>query len=234
MLLYALVYLAIVAMVMSMPSINCVANVRGKKYDISADTVGEFSQKVETASGLVASEQSVLFRGKVLNPSDKLKDLGISSGDVLNVLKGRKVRAPRAKLPADLGSMESLSRRPSAEGLSDMPSGMSPEEMMKNMDPEKIRQAMQAMEKLLDSDVIDQYFGDDTKIEQARLQMLENADEYEKMMPGFRDQANEVASDPDKWRQAMQSAKEQILKLKQLRDTRKPEGSLPDSSEEQE
>jgi hypothetical protein len=105
---------------------------------------------------------------------------------------------------------------------------MSPEDMMKNMDPEKIKQSMQAMERLLDSDVIEQYFGDDEKIEQARLQMLASADEYEKMMPGFKEQAKEVASDPEKWRNAMNAAKQQILQLKQLRDAQKTANSVPE------
>jgi hypothetical protein len=222
----AFLLLLLVSVVAAMPAISCVANVRGKKYDISAETVGEFSQKVEGVSGLVAGEQSVLFRGKVLNPSDKLEDLGIAPGDVLNVLKGRKAKAPKAQLPKEMDSYSSLAPKTpeSAAGMT----GMSPEDMMKNMDPEKIKQSMQAMERLLDSDVIEQYFGDDEKIEQARLQMLASADEYEKMMPGFKEQAKEVASDPEKWRNAMNAAKQQILQLKQLRDAQKAASSLPE------
>lgn len=228
MMLWSIVALVLMlAAVAAMPAINCIASVRGKKYDITADTVEEFSQKVETVSGLVAGEQSVLFRGKLLSPSDRLEDLGIANGDVLNVLKGRKVKAPRAQLPKSLDSF-SADSLPKG-GMPDMSSGMAAaEDMIKNMDPEKIKQAMQAMERLLDSDAIDQYFGDDEKIEQARLQMLASADEYEKMMPGFKAQAEEVASDPQKWREAMLQAKEQILKLKSLRTMQKAASSLPE------
>jgi hypothetical protein len=225
------VALALLSVALAMSPISCVASVRGKKFNIEAETVEEFSQKVEEVSGLVASEQSVLFRGKLLEPSNKLEDLGISNGDILNVLKGRKARAPKAQLPKSMtmgldGSASS--RAKNAGGLIGMPDGMSPEEMMKNMDPEKIKQTMEAMERMLDSDVIEQYFGDDEKIEQARVQMLASVDQYEQMMPGFKEQAQEVASDPEKWRQAMSSAKEQILKLKSLRAMQKAATSLPE------
>lgn len=94
---------------------------------------------------------------------------------------------------------------------------------MKNMSPEKVQQAMQALDKMIESDVIEKYFGDDEKIEQARLQMLESADEYNKMMPGFKNEILAVASDPQRWREAMTAAKEQVLKLKELRKS----GALP-------
>lgn len=89
------------------PPISVVANVRGKKYEITAETVEEFSEQVESLAGLGADQQSVLFRGKVLNSDDKLEELGVESGDVLNVLKGRKPRAPKptAELDADADSM---------------------------------------------------------------------------------------------------------------------------------
>lgn len=218
MLFKGLVCLLVASVAVAMPAVTCVASVRGKKYDITAETVGEFSQQVESLSGLVSTEQSVLFRGKVLNPKDKLEDLGVGSGDILNVLKGRKARSPKPKLPLDLESMDTSSSPPSSGSMiPEMPAGMSQEEMMKNMSPEKVQQAMQALDKMMESDIIDKYFGDDEKIEQARLQMLESADEYNKMMPGFKNEILAVATDPEKWRQAMTAAKEQVLKLKELR-----------------
>ena len=65
----------------AMPPINVVANVRGKKYDITAETVEEFSQKVEELSGLEASQQSVLFKGKVLDDNAKFVEVGIIPGN---------------------------------------------------------------------------------------------------------------------------------------------------------
>ena len=67
-----------------MPSINIIANVRGKKYDIIAETVEEFSLKVEELSGLQADQQSVLFKGKVLDEKDKFDEIGINPGKRLN------------------------------------------------------------------------------------------------------------------------------------------------------
>ena len=97
---------------------------------------GKVAAAAVADKGLVAGEQSVLFRGKVLNAGDKLEDLGIAPGDVLNVLKGRKARAPKAQLPKEVDSYSTLAPKAS-EGASGM-AGMSPEDMMKNMDPEKI------------------------------------------------------------------------------------------------
>ena len=36
---------------------------------------------------------------------------------------------------------------------------------------------------------------------------------------GFKEQAREIASDPVKWREAMESARDQIIKMKAQRDT---------------
>ena len=71
----------------AMPPIGIIASVRGKRIDIEAETVEEVSKCVEEKCGLDASEQSVLFRGKVLSPSDKLEDIGVAPGDTLNVVK---------------------------------------------------------------------------------------------------------------------------------------------------
>jgi hypothetical protein len=57
--------------------ISVVANVRGKKFTIEAETVEEFTEKAESMAELEAGQQSVLFRGKVLSPTDRLEDLGI-------------------------------------------------------------------------------------------------------------------------------------------------------------
>jgi len=47
--------------------IPVIASVRGKKYDITAETVEEFTNLVESVvPGLEAGQQSVLFRGKVV------------------------------------------------------------------------------------------------------------------------------------------------------------------------
>ena len=47
--------------------IPVIASVRGKKYEITAETVEEFTSAIENlVPGLEAGQQSVLFRGKVV------------------------------------------------------------------------------------------------------------------------------------------------------------------------
>jgi len=55
----ALILLAILATVSAMPPINVVANVRGKKYDVTAETVSQFSAEIETLTGIEAAQQNV-------------------------------------------------------------------------------------------------------------------------------------------------------------------------------
>jgi Ubiquitin family len=179
---------------------------------IYVETVEEFTRQVEEIAGLESGQQSVLFRGKLLSATDSFEDLGIQNGDVLNVVKGsRKARTARTVSDADIP----------APGGSDKLNAVDREGLQKAMaqaSPEDIQNTMAAMDKLLDSDFIDEYFGDDERLENARIQMLQNVDQYDQMMPGFKDQAREIASDPEKWKEAMQNAREQILQLKAQRD----------------
>ena len=194
----------------AMPAVNVVANVRGKKYDITAETIEDFSTQVESLTGLEANQQSVLYKGKVLEATDRLDELGITTGDVLNVLKGKKARISKPE------EVESSSSPSFGNNLS---ADFNGEDPLKNMDPEQMKKTMQAMDNMLDqAHVIDQYFEDEEKLEKARLDMLNNLDQYEQMMPGFKEQAREIASDPEKWRAAMSSARDQIKKLKTQRD----------------
>lgn len=77
--LIVLVCLALICSVIAAASagITVVANVRGKKYTIVAETVEEFTEKAEAMAELEAGQQSVLFRGKVLSPEDRLEDIGV-------------------------------------------------------------------------------------------------------------------------------------------------------------
>lgn len=111
--------------------------------------------------------------------------------------------------------------------------------MLKNMNPENVKKAMEQVEQMLDSNVVEEYFGNDDKLETARLQMLANLDQCESMMPGFKNQAKDVLAFPVKWRQAMNAAKEQIVQLKNMRAQQKsagqtfdPSASLPDTASE--
>eukprot|EP01036_Dinobryon_divergens_P031940 gene31940-41434_t len=173
--------------------------------------------------GLEAGQQSVLFKGKVLSSTDRLEDVGVAQGDVLNVLKGRKtVRSPNA-VANNLFDDSITSSSTAADSLSNKFSpNMSQEEYneaIKNANPEDVKNAMKAMDNMLDSNVFDEYLADDEKLETARQQMLANMDQYANMMPGFKEQVQEIATDPEKWKQAMFNAKKQIEKLREQRDS---------------
>lgn len=221
--LCAVLVVALLAVIMqqsmAMPPIGVVANVRGKKYEITAETVQDFSTEVENLTGIPADQQSVLFRGKVLTSTDRLEELGIAPGEVLNVVKGRKARISR---PEDAVAGSEGSAQGDLSGMDADLAGM------KDVNPEQVEKAMKQMDKLLDSNFIEEYFGDEERLEKSRLEMLSNMDKYEEMMPGFKKQAESIASDPVKWKEAMNKAKEQMLQLKQQRDAMKAaQGNLP-------
>lgn len=202
------ILLLLVAISAVYASVNVIASVRGKKYEIEAETVQEFTAKVESVVNLSADEQSVLFRGKVLSPADVLADVGVASGDVLMVVKGRRARPKvESESTVDTDLAGAGAAGDATNPFAKMPQG-----------PEDMEGAMKQMDALLDSTVFDEYFKDDESLEKARLQLLENLDQYEKAMPGFKTQAQEIASDPEKWRAAMTKARDQIAMLRQQRE----------------
>lgn len=227
---------ACIMLISAMPPIQISANVRGKRYELEAETVEEVCKAIEEKASLQAGQYSVLFRGKVLSPDEVLESIGVSVGDTLNIVKGKRNRGTRPLddvegEPEDTDIEDSVASAPA--GFGGMPGGMSEEslrEAMKNVDPEQMKKAMQRMDEMLDSDFVDQYFGDDARLEELRQQMLGNLDQYDKMIPGFREQAQEIAADPEKWRAAMQQARDQILALKKQRDAQRAKGgaSPPD------
>ena len=214
------------ALVSAMPPISVVASIKGKKYDISdVETIGEFVEKAESIAGIDAGQSSVLFRGKVLTVTDNLEEIGVTAGDVLMVVKGRKQRTVKSDSMKD----ESLSNSISGglEGASNYDADAYTD-ALKNANPEEMQKAMKAMDNLLDSNFVDEYFSDDERLETARQQMLANVDQYENQMPGFKEQALAIAQDPVKWKEAMLQAKEQITKLKEQRDAmRSAKGESP-------
>ena len=159
------------------------ASVRGKKYEVEAETVEEFISKVCEVANLDPEQQSVLFKGKILNSSDILQEIGVQKSDILMIVKGKRSRS-KQEIESDSQSMNV----DSLMGSDKMPSS-----------PADMQNAMKAMDNLLDSNFVDEYFKDDETLENARKQMLENLDQYEKMMPGFKNQAMEIVSSPEKW-----------------------------------
>ena len=176
----------------AVPPVQVVASVRGKKFDIEAETVEEFTSKVEEAAGLEPGQQSVLFRGKVLSADDDLSNIGVGEGDVLNVVKGRKQRSVLTPDEVDESLMGtgSMAADPAPSsggggggmmgmggmgGMGGMPSEADLKKLAEN--PEQMKEAMAAMDQLLDNDYFDEYFADEDKLENARQQMLGNLDQ---------------------------------------------------------
>lgn len=136
-------------------------------------------------------------------------------------MKGRRARPTRpAESGADLADDLKFTDNMDAEKY---------KEALGNMSPEEVQKASKAVDELLDSNFIEEYFSDEAKLEQARLDMLKNLDKYDQAMPGFKEQAREIASDPVKWKNAMETAKNQMLQLKKQRDDirAKQGGSAP-------
>lgn len=171
--------------------VSVTASVRGKKYEVEAETVGEFVIKVSEVANLDPEQQSVLFKGKVLSSTDVLSEVGVQTSDVLMVVKGK-----RARTKQDIESESQVSAGMSMSG--DSEGAFNPNKMMPQS-PADMEKAMKQMDTLLDSNFMDEYFKDDETLEKARQQMLENLDQYEKMMPGFKAQAQEIVSSPEKW-----------------------------------
>jgi hypothetical protein len=220
------VVVVLVALSHAMPSVPVVANVRGKKYEVKAETVGEFSEKVEELTGIQSNQQSVLFRGKVLSSSDRLEDIGINAGEVLNVVKGR--RAAVKPAPAKASSVDTTSVKKSSNDLGDDLdlNNKSPEDILKDMDPQQLEEARRKMDAFLESDDFLKQFDDEEALEKQRQDMLANMERYEKMMPGWSQQVSDIISDPEKWKQAMANAKQQLLQLREAR-RQQPGGSAP-------
>lgn len=65
---------------------------------------------------------------------------------------------------------------------------------------------------------MEEYFSDEGRLEKARIEMLNNLDQYEKSMPGFKAQTEPIVSDPEKWKKAMMEARDQINNLRAQRD----------------
>lgn len=224
--LAVVVVVVLVALTHAMPSVPVVANVRGKKYEVKAETVGEFSEKVEELTGISSNQQSVLFRGKVLSSSDRLEDIGINAGEVLNVVKGR--RAAVKPAPMKASSVDSTSvNKPSSDLSDDLDLNKSPEDILKDMDPQQLEEARRKMDAFLESDDFLKQFDDEEALEKQRQDMLANMERYEKMMPGWSQQVSDIISDPEKWKQAMANAKQQLLQLREARRQQQTGGTTP-------
>lgn len=208
-------FLALVlALSLAKKPVKVVALVRGKKYEVEAETVEQLQNKVESLTGISSNDQTVFLKGKLLTSSSNLSESGVKNGDVLNVFKGKKKSKPTSpstlkseiKEPSIPSSSTSASSSPSSEPASPFP-GMSASDIQNQLD-----QLFQNPE------VIEEFFSNDEKLEASRQELLQNLDMYENMMPGFKQQAEQIVNSPEKWKEAMQNAKKHILQLKEMRD----------------
>ncbi|KAG5185259.1 hypothetical protein JKP88DRAFT_219218 [Tribonema minus] len=215
---------AVVPSLASAP-LNVVVTLRGKKYQVSGSSVSDIQAEVQEKAGLSAEQQSVLFKGKLLAAGDDLSTVGVSDGDTINVVPSKKPKAERtaaAGVDAD-GTVDApggegsgfpgIAGFPGMGSMPGMPAGMpdlSPEEYQKMMG------------EVLNSPMMDEFFGSPEKIEESRKAILENPMLKQAMaqLPGF----SEMLEDPDKWMESMLQAKEM---LEQQRSMLQDQGGAP-------
>ncbi|EWM21355.1 conserved unknown protein [Nannochloropsis gaditana] len=88
--------------------VNVVVTLRGKKYDLSAESVQDIQAQMEGKSGLKPGQQAILFKGKQLGASESLSAAGVVEGDTLNIVP-TKGDVPRAPPPRPRASFSSAS-----------------------------------------------------------------------------------------------------------------------------
>jgi hypothetical protein len=203
------VVLLLIICFVAVSGIDVTGTVRGRRYTFKADTVQEFLNKVEVSASLEPGQNAVLFNGKLLAPSDVLSTVGVTPADVLTVVKDKKrSHNPLRSMPAKLG-------RPSPSAVND--GGDSSPDANQASAPEGGEQQVQAMmERMLEPGFLEEFFSDEAKLEKARQDILASADQYERLIPGFKEQAQEMASSPQKWKESMLRAKEQLLQQRDI------------------
>jgi hypothetical protein len=144
---------------------------------MEGETVEDISKNVEQTAGLNISDQTVLFRGKILKQNDKLSDLGINAGDTLNIIRGNLKKENsisksdedvKDRLRTDMNrKVDSNHKKPPIPNSPFGQSFMNPDQIkdaMNTMNPNSIKDAMKAMDELMDSDFLDEFFGDVSKM----------------------------------------------------------------------
>ena len=201
---------------------------RGKKYDVAgAESVADVQRSIEEQAGLSAAQQAVLYDGKMLSADAKLADVGLSDGDVVNVVPMKPKKAAEASADAAGGALgpaaSAVSKDPSdlfgggvggdaggaaAGGGADLSSalssalGMPDMSKLGDMDMGAMgEQYEKMMEQMMDSPMIDELLNDPEKIEQSRQLILQNPMMVNmfKSVPGLED----VVNDKEKWAQQM-------------------------------
>ena len=205
---------------------------RGQKYNVSeVTTVQELQEKVSILSGISAKQQGrVIYGGKKLTSDTVLSEEGIAEGAHLNIVPSTSSKKKKPKSIATVASnvddssetksssTSSSSSAAASNPMSDLlkNAGINPndlDEMMKSMGgvggadgPKSLEEGMKAMQEAMSSPILQQMLQDPEKLEQSRQMILNNPMLKGMMsnMPGM----NELLSDKDSWRQAMQMAAE--------------------------
>lgn len=198
-----LVVLAILMSVHCSIPISVTVSVRGKKFNVKASTVKDVMEQVESLAGLEPDSQHVLFRGKILSGDNDLSDAGVSSGDVLNVVKRKISTSPsestvqsnvQSNAQTNFQSRSQSDPNPSGSGLDNDP------------------MSFKSLDFLNSKEFLESFYASDEKIEEARQHMLSNLQTYEKSIPGFSDMAKDIIYDKEKWRESMLRTREYLMK----------------------
>ncbi len=162
----------------------------GKRYEVNATNVSELQKEIKDAAGLSEDQQSVLFKGRLLNPDDDLEGAGVVAGDVINVVPSKRQRTEKVEASASAWGRINATRAHTVgqelEGnkggsggglggnggrfgdLGGLGGGMG----NFNMLPEQYEQVMNEM---LNSPMMDEFFASEEKIEESRQAILENS-----------------------------------------------------------
>uniref|UniRef100_A0A7S2Y1L4 Ubiquitin-like domain-containing protein n=1 Tax=Fibrocapsa japonica TaxID=94617 RepID=A0A7S2Y1L4_9STRA len=213
----------------SLGALDVFVTLKGQRYSVTATAVGDIKDELEKQAALDPSQDFVvLFKGKVLSPEDDLEAEGVKSGDIINMVPSRKPRP--AASPSSVGAAGGApAASPAGAGMGNMFGGMGGGGMgglgnmgmpqtqeewdeMEKMTGMNKEQFDQAMEQMYSSPMLNEFFSDPEKLEMARQQIADNPMLRESMssMPGM----SEIIDDPQKWREAMTAAKEQMDMLR--------------------
>ncbi len=160
----------------------------GKRYEVNASNVSELQKGIKDAAGLSEDQQSVLFKGKLLNPDDDLEGAGVVPGDVINVVPSKRQRTEKGEASACAWGRINATRTHSARGeLEGNKGGMSGGlgggggfgdlGGLGGMGDFNIppKQYEQAMNDMLSSPMMDDFFASEEKIEESRQAILDNS-----------------------------------------------------------
>ncbi len=160
----------------------------GKRYEVNASNVSELQKGIKDAAGLSEDQQSVLFKGKLLNPDDDLEGAGVVPGDVINVVPSKRQRTEKGEASACAWGRINATRAHSARGELEGNKGGKSGGLGGgggfgdlgglggmgdfNIPPEQYEQAMNDM---LSSPMMDEFFASEEKIEESRQAILDNS-----------------------------------------------------------